>query len=120
MIVTMTDSITAEQYAAIAARKHPHKYRAEPVEVDGIKFPSKREARRWVQLVALRDAGVITDLERQVPYELVLHVKYVADFRYRAADGTLMVEDAKGVRTREYKRKAREMLKQHGIRVWEV
>jgi hypothetical protein len=41
------------------------------LSVDGIQFDSKREARRYAQLRMLEKAGEITDIRRQVQYELI-------------------------------------------------
>ena len=117
----MADTLTAEQYVALMAKRKPHKYGARAVEVDGIWFPSQREANRWRELRWQVQQGIIADLERQVPYELVMRVLYRADFRYRVvADDTRVVEDAKGARTALYKRKAKLMREQHGITIREV
>lgn len=95
--------------------KGAHKYGAKPTEVDGIKFPSKREARRYGELKLLEKAGHITALRRQVRYRLVQVVHYVADFVYIDDTGAEIVEDVKGYRTREYKAKKRLMESQHKI-----
>ena len=39
--------------------------------VDGITFDSKKEYKRWRELCLLQKAGEITDLERQVKFELI-------------------------------------------------
>lgn len=39
--------------------------------VDGTVFDSHKEARRWDELLLLQRAGKITDLQRQVKYELI-------------------------------------------------
>lgn len=83
---------------------------AEPVEVDGIKFHSKGEARRWQELKILASTGQITDLKRQVPFTLqgqdgpILTptgrpMRYIADFTYRNRVGREVVEDFKGFAT---------------------
>jgi Protein of unknown function (DUF1064) len=108
---------------------------AESTTVDGIKFPSKREAKRWSELRLLERAGQITELERQVKYELraprgmntevIGH--YIADFRYYRRVTTkntslevMVVEDAKGWRTDLYQWKIRHLRAQYGIVVEEV
>lgn len=107
------------------------KYNNEETIVDGIKFPSKREAHRYQELRWLARAGVITDLQRQVPFRLVppqrtpkgqavQAVKYVADFVYKDKYGMTVVEDAKGVRTQGYIIKKKLMLWVHGIDIQEV
>lgn len=80
--------------------------------VDGITFDSKREATRWLELKLLERAGHITNLTRQVPFELkgrdgpILTptgrvMSYVADFTYVdwQRHGKHVVEDAKGYQT---------------------
>ncbi len=46
------------------------KYKAVRTEVDGIKFASKKEARRYGELLLLQRAGEISNLELQVPFLL--------------------------------------------------
>ena len=89
----------------------------------GLKFDSKWESERLGQLKAMEKAGVVTELERQVRYTLAINdVKicdYVADFRYlqQEEDGfsKLIVEDAKGVLTPEFKLKKKMMKAIHNI-----
>lgn len=96
----------------------------------GITFDSRREAQRYAELVLLLRAGEITNLRRQVPFELLpaqkrngkvieRPVKYVADFVY-IENGQEVVEDAKGMRTKEYILKRKLMLWQYGIQIREV
>lgn len=97
----------------------PHKYGAAATEVDGIRFASKREAQRWGELKMMEVAGHISELKRQVPYEIVVYghriCKYVADFVYVDASGLVVVEDVKGVKTPLYRLKKRLMLACFGI-----
>jgi hypothetical protein len=76
------------------------------VVVDGEKFHSMGEYRRWCELQLEQRAGRITDLERQVAYELVPTLRrpgqrtepalrYTVDYRYRE-DGTVVCEEYKG------------------------
>ena len=94
------------------------KYGNRRTEVDGIVFDSQAEARRWRELRLLERAGRISGLRRQVPYVFCVHttgtepdcgedkrqMRYVADFVY-FEDGREVVEDVKGYRTAEYKRR---------------
>ena len=72
-------------------------------------FQSKAELKRWLELVQLRDAGVIEGLARQVVFEF--HdiggtlltpdgrvMKHVVDFSY-VENGEMVYEDSKGVDT---------------------
>lgn len=98
------------------------KYGNTKVEVDGIEFDSKREAKRYCELTLLQRAGQITDLQLQREFELIpaqyetferygkngqrlqdgkrcieKSCVYKADFTYMK-DGQLVVEDVKGYR----------------------
>lgn len=104
------------------------KYNNEHCEVDGEKFDSKAEAKRWCELRLLAKAREITDLKRQVPYLLVpktarpsggfeRECSYVADFTYTDRTGRSVVEDVKGATTPEFVIKRKLMLHLHGIEV---
>lgn len=106
------------------------KYRNEKVEQDGIIHDSRKEARRYGQLCVLERAGDIHDLKRQVRFELIPKQRradgaaeracfYVTDFVYRKGDSQI-VEDVKGMKTRDYIIKRKLMLYVHGITVIEV
>lgn len=104
------------------------KYGAIPTEVDGIRFASRAEARRYGVLRLLEAAGEIADLELQPSFELVVNgvkvATYRADFRYRdVATGETVVEDVKGGRatvTPVYRLKRRLVLALYGIEIKEV
>jgi Protein of unknown function (DUF1064) len=93
------------------------KYGNTPTVLDGVRFDSKGEARRWGLLQLMQASGMIRDLERQVVYELqpafkradgtkARAITYRADFRYWDCEsGRLVVEDYKGVETRDFKLK---------------
>lgn len=106
------------------------KYHAKKTEVDGIKFDSKKEASRYLELKRMQDAKLITDLALQTKFKLIPSQKidgkvverecsYKADFTY-CENGKLVVEDTKGVKTPEYIIKRKLMLWVHGIRIREV
>jgi hypothetical protein len=109
--------------AAPAANPKKSKYGNKKTEVDGIWFDSIREAKRYVALRYLLKAGGIKYLERQVEFELneggTHSLIYRADFVYETKEGKMVVEDSKGMRTREYKKKRRLMLEVHGIEIYE-
>lgn len=116
--------MTVEEFRrTMGEGKKPGKYRSVRTEVDGIVFDSKKEACRYSELKILERAGKIENLQRQVRYQIwVNHQKvttYVADFVYTRA-GKVVVEDAKGMRTREYKLKKRLMSIVLGIEIEEV
>lgn len=113
----------------------------------GFVFDSKHEFTRWCELRLLERAGKITDLKRQVKFELIpaqreestevfkagphrglpkpgavieMACTYVADFLYFDENGELVVEDVKGHKTEAYKIKKKLMLWVHGIRIKET
>ena len=103
--------------------RRPNKYFAKKTVAMGLKFDSRWEAERWGQLKSMERAGIVTQLERQIKYELSINdVKicdYIADFRYllEEEDGLskLVIEDAKGILTPEFKLKKKMMKAIHGI-----
>jgi len=90
------------------------KYNAKKVEVDGIKFDSRLESRRYLELKELERHGNICLLELQVPFVLqeayingngkkIRDIRYVADFTYYEIENSdvkefMTVEDSKGFR----------------------
>ena len=106
-----------------------------------ITFDSKKEMQRFIELRYMEQAGLISDLQRQVKFVLIPAQRepdtvgkrggiikgrliehecaYIADFTYRQ-DGELVIEDAKGMRTPEYIIKRKMMLYFHKIRIKEV
>lgn len=101
------------------------KYNNSKTVVDGIEFDSEKEAKRYKELRLMLKAGEIGLLRMQVEYELnpggTHSLKYVADFVYLdSRPGQEIVEDVKGFRTREYKKKRRLMKKVHGIEIQEI
>ena len=100
--------------------------------VDGITFDSQKEAARWQELKLMQRAGLICELQRQVPFVLIPKqerkgkvierpVVYKADFVYRE-NGEDVVEDVKSraTKTKEYIIKRKLLLWQYGIRIKEI
>ncbi len=79
-----------------------HKFRAIPTECDGIRFASKKEAKRYRELKLLEKSGEVLFFLRQVPFHLVANVKYVCDFMVFWVDENVTIEDVKGVKTPMY------------------
>ena len=107
----------------------PSKYGAEAVEIDGKRFASKKEGRRYQDLKLLEFAGAIRDLECQPKYELwasngEVIGRFTPDFRYYSLElGRLVVEDVKGgraTRTEAYQLRKRLFTACHGIILTEV
>ena len=102
------------------------KYGSRATVVDGVRFDSAKEARRWGELELMAAAGLIRNLRRQVPYEIVVNgdkvCTYIADAVYETADLTI-VEDVKSVFTRKnpvYRLKKKLMQAVHNIEIHEV
>src|SRR5688572_15165165 len=107
------------------------KYRNVPTVVDGIKFASKAQAKRYAELKLLERAGAISDLRAEVPFRLevngVLVCKYVADATYterindpQAIGERFVAEDTKSPATRKnpvFRLKAKLMKAIHGIEI---
>ncbi len=98
-------------------RKKGERYNHTKVEVDGLKFDSKKEYQRYLVLKEAEDRGAISDLRTQVKFELIpavveeyiehlktkdkiktrtlqLAITWTADFVYQK-DGEEVVEDVK-------------------------
>lgn len=116
----------------MATWQQRNKYKNRKTEIDGIRFDSVKEARRWRQLRTMEEAGEIMELRRQVKFVLIpvqkidgkmveREVSYYADFVYvdPKTDQTV-VEDAKGIRTQVYVIKRKLLLERFGIRIKEV
>lgn len=102
-----------------------NKYKNKKVVIDGIKFDSQKEGRRYCELKLLERAGEIRDLELQVRFDFehtgVNLGFYKADFCYSE---TLPIkhitEDCKGFKTPMYKLKKKMMKAFHGIEILET
>ncbi|MFR9206948.1 MAG: DUF1064 domain-containing protein [Lachnospiraceae bacterium] len=106
------------------------KYHSRKITVDGVSYDSKKEYNRYRELSMLEDAGIIHDLKRQVKFELLPSQRdLIIGGSYRAPCCTfdfifegdrLIVEDVKGIRTKDYILKRKMLLYFHGIRIKEV
>ena len=97
--------------------------------MDGLTFPSKKEAKRYSELKALEAAGEIRGLELQPTFDLytfsggtfVAVCKYKADFRYLdMRSKRWIVEDVKGMLTPIYRLKRKWLKLQNGIEIVEI
>ena len=130
----------------MARNRSRAKYGNRKAVIDGITFDSKKEAQRYTELKLLEKAGKITGLQLQREFELIpeqrektdhIYTKgpnkgkfkpgkllerkcsYIADFVYWDGFG-MVVEDTKGMRTKDYIIKRKLMLRIYGIRIKEV
>lgn len=100
-----------KQFINKAIEFKQNKYKNKKVEYDGIKFDSIKEKNRYIGLKQMEKLGIIKNLQRQVKYELqpsfkfngktIRSINYIADFVY-IQDGIEIIEDVKGMRTKEY------------------
>lgn len=110
-----------------------NKYNAVRTEIDGLKFDSKAEGRRYETLKLLLSAGEISDLEIHPKYDLhvsdfetgepVLIGRYVADFSYFTQADEFVLEDVKSPMTRKlplYRWKKKHIKAEYGIEISEV
>jgi hypothetical protein len=96
----------------------PNKFNAIQCSADGIKFSSKKERRRYLELMALKNAGECWFL-RQVPFHLPGNVKYVLDFLIFWKDGRTTFEDVKGRRLPLYILKKKQVEELYPVRIIE-
>lgn len=119
------------------------KYHNRKITRDGETFDSLKEYQRWCELKLLERAGQVHDIQRQVKFGLIPaqrewtdettatgkpkkgkllehECSYVADFVYTNWFGLKVVEDTKGVKTKDYIIKRKLMLWIYGIRIKEV
>ena len=119
-----------------------NKYRNKKIKVGEKVYDSKKEMRRYQQLLLLEKNGEISDLQMQVKYVLIpaqyskteltkngkfkcleRECVYIADFTYKDQDGQLVVEDVKSKITRQnptYIIKRKLMLYKHGLKITEI
>ena len=123
-------------------RARENKYHNEKDSRGGIRFDSKKEARRYDELMILLRAGKIRDLKLQAQFTLqesyvtpggerVRAIRYVADFAYERATapdcaGDIhwlpVVEDVKSqaTKTDKYKIKAKLFRERYGFAITEI
>ena len=124
--------------------KASSKYNSKKCVVAGVEFDSKKEAKRYSELILMQRAGIIKELKRQVKFVLIpaqyetyerygkngkrlkdgkrlleKEVAYIADFAY-TEDCKQVVEDTKGFETKDYIIKRKLMLFVHGIRIKQI
>lgn len=107
----VTEAVKAVPVAAPAATKS--KYHNVPTEVSGIKFDSRKEARRYRHLLTAQELGVIRDLRLQVEFTLqeayttaegkrIRAIRYKADFTYKVQSAGYGYEAELGSEDIEY------------------
>ena len=126
-------------------RKRRNKYNNRKVSIAGEKFDSKKESQRWLYLSEMQQKGIISDLKRQVKYELIpairetytkhlktkdkqeertlqLAINYIGDFEY-VRNGEKVIEDIKPCEfllPKDYVLKQKLFFWKYGIRIKKV
>lgn len=128
--------------------KPRHKYGAKPTMVDGIRFASKKESRRYQELKLLEKAGELWDLELQPKFDLLVPSttgtvvgaskalvrqaetgsglirigRYTADFAYYDRRDGRVIEDVKSraTATEAYRLRKKHVEAQYGVSIREV
>ena len=117
----MTDlsKIKSEDSTNTASTKKS-KYGANKVEVDGIKFDSKKEADYYSELKLRLIAKDIKGFCRQPEFILAPNLRYKADFIIFNNDGTSEIIDVKGMQTQVYKDKKKVFEDKFNLKIVEV
>lgn len=111
-------------------KRNGHKFNAKVTFIDGLRFASKAEAKRYGELKLMEKAGAITGLGVQPVFKLRVNGevigRYLADFDYWLQHGngaaTYVVEDVKSPATKTaiYNWKKKHMKAEHGITITEI
>lgn len=122
-----------KRFNQASQKEMPNKYGAQKTDFRGRKFASEKEAERFAELRYMQMGKLIGGLQCQYKFILVPEqqdengkvieraVTYIADFVYTdLKTGELVVEDTKGVKTKDYIIKRKLMLHVHKIRIREV
>jgi len=109
------------------------KYKSVPTVVDNVRFASKKEAARYLELKASLRAGIIENLVFQPRFPLYVNkikvADYVADFSYKVgphqrngkwSNSESIVEDCKGMQTPIYRLKKKMFEAQYGLKILET
>ena len=110
-----------------------NKYKNIKTEINGKTFDSKREAKRYSELLLLERAKEIHNLKTQVAFILipsylingkkVREIKYIADFTYEDKENNFIVEDvkpSKEFQTEVYKIKKKLFMYKYKIEIKEI
>jgi len=104
----------------VERRKKRSKYNADRTMVDGINFDSRKEATYYSTLDLMQRAGEIQWFLMQVPFRLPGNITYRLDFMVMKNDGTFDLIDVKGMKTKEYVIKKKQVEALYGVEIREV
>ena len=96
------------------------KYGNIPTIIDGIRFPSKLEARYYTQLLLFQKSGHVKYFLRQVPIHLPGGIRYLVDFQVFYENGDVEYVDCKGRPTPMYIMKKKQVEALYPIKIIEI
>lgn len=121
------NTCTRRRWSAVGERRYmarKNKYNARKTTIDGHTFDSMREAKRYRELKDMVNAGTIKHLKLQPAFPLqegflckgdkYQPITYKADFAYTDEHGVYVVEDVKGMQTKEFMIKKKLFLYKYG------
>lgn len=123
---------TSRELAAAMGQRRSGLIRVAPAEDrtwNGIVFDSKHEMSEWIKFESLEKAGAITELQRQVQFDLhavtpggmkVKITSYTADITCKDRAGKLCIYDPKGYRTPRYTLIKKWFEAEYGLRIVEL
>ncbi len=116
--------MTSQEFLKFELKPRRSKFGNIKIEIDGIKFDSKKEANYYSKLVLLQKSGEVTSFELQPKFDMIVNgVKcgfYKADFRVTWKSGSVKIIDVKGMKTPVYNLKKRIIEAMYGIKIIEV
>lgn len=104
----------------LSTQNKKSKYRANKIEIDGIKFDSQKEGDYYNELKLRLQAGEIRGFCRQAEFILAPNLRYKADFIVFNNDGTAEIIDVKGFKTQVYKDKKKVFEDKFNLKIKEV
>ena len=131
---TSSALLSENENKRLANVKAKPKYKNIKVMIDGLKFDSMKEGKRYYELKLMQEKGLIEDLKIHEPFRLVDAVRldgrkkpairYFADFVYMLPQSkTMVVEDVKSEKTRKlraYRDRKHMMMAFYGIEITEI
>ena len=97
-----------------------NKYNAKKIEIDGVKFDSRKEADFYCELKIKLQAKQIKGFCRQAQFVLSNSINYKADFIVFNNDDTTDIIDVKGFPTDVYKIKKKLFEEKYNLKIIEV
>ena len=110
--------LSHDEWAKCYQKQSGNKFHNVICEADNIKFRSKKERKRYLELCVLRDLKECWFL-MQTPFRLPGNTKYLLDFMVFWKDGKVTFEDTKGFRTDIFKLKKSQVESLYPIKITE-